>query len=239
MPPSEIREHPALPASKVYTTPAAALADISAGASLLLSGFADCGAPGGLLTALSDCGVGGLTCIYAHAGPETAEPYAAVSRLAAAGQVKKVISPLPFPPGKGGVIQERWQAGDLDIEIVPQGILAERLRAGGAGIGGVFLPTGIDTRFEQGREKRSFPGGDAIFYPPLKADFALLKAAAADTLGSLIYAGSGRNWGPVMAMAARITVAEADRIVEPGGLDPEAIITPGIFVNRIVAARPD
>lgn len=227
-----------MPASKVYTSPAAALADLSDGAVILLSGFADCGAPGGLLAALSDCGVSGLTCIYAHAGPETAEPYAAVSRLAAAGQVKKIISPLPFPTGQGGIIQERWQAGDLEIEIIPQGILAERLRAGGAGIGGVFLPTGLNTRFEHGQEKRSLPGGDAIFYPPLKADFALLKAAAADTLGSLIYAGSGRNWGPVMAMAARVTVAEADCIVEPGGLDPEAVITPGIFVNRIVAANP-
>lgn len=227
-----------MPASKVYTSPAAALADLSDGAVILISGFADCGAPAGLLAALSDCGVSGLTCIYAHAGPDTAEPYAAVSRFTAAGQVKKIISPLPFPPGQGGIIQERWQAGDLEIEIIPQGILAERLRAGGAGIGGVFLPTGLDTRFEQYREKRSFPGGDAIFYPPLKADFALLRAAAADTLGSLIYAGSGRNWGPVMAMAARITVAEAARVVEPGGLDPEAVITPGIFVNRIVAAIP-
>ena len=228
-----------MPASKVYTSPAAALAGLSDGAVILLSGFADCGAPGGLLSALSDCGVGGLTFIYVHAGPYTAEPYTAVSLLTAAGQVKKIISPLPFPPGQGGIIQERWQAGDLEIEIIPQGILAERLRAGGAGIGGVFLPTGLDTRFEQGQEKRSFPSGDAIFYPPLKADFALLRAAAADTLGSLIYAGSGRNWGPVMAMAARVTVAEAARIVKPGGLDPEAVITPGIFVNRIVAARPD
>lgn len=226
-----------MPASKVYTSPAAALADLSDGAVILLSGFADCGAPAGLLAALSECGVSGLTCIYAHAGPDTAEPHAAVSRLTAAGQVKKIISPLPFPSGKGDVIQERWQAGDLEIEIIPQGILAERLRAGGTGIGGVFLSTGLDTRFEQGQEKRSFPGGDAIFYPPLQADFALLRAAAADTLGSLIYTGSGRNWGPVMAMAARITVAEADRIVEPGGLDPEAVITPGIFVNRIVAAN--
>lgn len=228
-----------MPPNKVYTSPAAALADLSAGDTILLSGFAGCGAPGGLLAALSDGGVGGLTCIYAHAGPETAQPYAAISRLVAAGQVKKIISPLPFPPGQGGVIQERWQAGDLEIDLIPQGILAERLRAGGAGLGGVFLPTGLETRFEQGREKRTFPGGAALFHPPLKADFALLQVAAADTLGSVIYAGSGRNWGPAMAMAARITVAEADRIVEPGGLDPEAIITPGIFVNRIVAACPD
>jgi len=226
-----------LPANKVYTSAAAALADLSDGAAILLSGFAGGGAPVGLLQALIDRGVSGLTCIYAHAGPETAEPYAAVSRLVAAGRIRKIISPLPFPPGQGGVIQESWQAGALEMEILPQGILAERLRAAGAGLGGVFLPTAVDTRFEHGLEKRSFPAGDALLHLPLQADFALLKAAVADTLGSVIYAGSGRNWGPVMAMAARIAIAEADRIVEPGGLDPEAIITPGIFVNRVVAGQ--
>ena len=225
-----------MPANKVYAAPAAALADLSAGATILVSGFAGAGAPAALLQALAARDVRGLTCIYAHAGPETAEPYAAISRLAAAGQVVKIISPLPFPPGQGGVIQERWQAGALEIEIIPQGILAERLRAAGAGLGGVFLPTALATRFEPGLEKHSFPMGDALLHLPLKADFALLKAAVADTLGSLIYAGSGRNWGPAMAMAARISIAEADRIVEPGGLDPESIITPGIFVNRIVAS---
>lgn len=225
-----------MPANKVYTAPAAALADLSAGATILVSGFAGAGAPAALLQALIDREGRGLTCIYAHAGPETAEPCAALSRLVAAGQVAKIISPLPFPPGHGGVIQERWQAGALEIEIIPQGILAERLRAAGAGLGGIFLPTALATRFEQGLEKRSFPTGDALLHLPLKADFALLKAAVVDTLGSVIYAGSGRNWGPVMAMAARIAIAEADRIVEPGGLDPEAIITPGIFINRIVAS---
>ena len=225
-----------MPANKVYTAPAAALADLSDGATILVSGFAGAGAPTALLQALIDREVRGLTCIYAHAGPETAEPYAGISRLAAAGQIAKIISPQPFPPGQGGVIQERWQAGALEIEILPQGLLAERLRAAGAGLGGVFLPTALATRFEPGLEKRSFPMGDALLHLPLKADFALLKAAVADTLGSVIYAGSGRNWGPAMAMAARIAIAEADRIVEPGGLDPEAIITPGIFVNRIVAS---
>ena len=225
-----------MPANKVYIAPAAALADLSDGATILVSGFAGGGAPAALLQALAAREVRGLTCIYAHAGPETAEPYAAISRMAAAGQIAKIISPMPFPPGHGGVIQERWQAGALEIEILPQGILAEHLRAAGAGLGGVFLPTARDTRFEQGLEKRSFPTGDALLHLPLKADFALLKAAVADTLGSVIYAGSGRNWGPAMAMAARIAIAEADRIVEPGGLDPEAIITPGIFVNRLVAS---
>ena len=236
---------------KVYAAPATALADISEGAVILVSGFAGCGVPARLLQGLADSGVGGLTCIFSHAaifsqgrGPAEGEGggsmdktgLGSVAQLVANGQVRKLISPLPFTPGSGGIITERWQAGDLEIEVVPQGILVERLRAGGAGIGGVFLPTGIGVRFETGKEKRSFQQGEALLELPLKADFALIKVAAADTLGSVIYAGTTRNWAPVMAMAARITVAEADRIVEPGGLDPEAIITPGIFVNRIVAS---
>jgi 3-oxoadipate CoA-transferase alpha subunit len=235
---------------KVYAAPATALADISEGAVILVSGFAGCGVPTGLLQGLADSGVGGLTGIFSHAwgttdgeggdaltpGPSPWGRGRSVAQLVANGQVRKLISPLPFTPGSGGIITERWQAGDLEIEVVPQGILVERLRAGGAGIGGVFLPTGIGVRFETGKEKRSFQQGEALLELPLKADFALIKVAAADTLGSVIYAGTARNWAPVMAMAARITIAEADRIVEPGGLDPEAIITPGIFVNRIVAS---
>ena len=238
---------------KVYAAPATALADISEGAVILVSGFAGCGVPTRLLQGLADSGVGGLTGIFSHAsifsqarGPAEGEGGGShapifshapgLAQLVANGQVRKLISPLPFTPGSGGIITERWQAGDLEIEVVPQGILVERLRAGGAGIGGVFLPTGIGVRFETGKEKRSFQQGEALLELPLKADFALIKVAAADTLGSVIYAGTARNWAPVMAMAARITVAEADRIVEPGGLDPEAIITPGIFVNRIVAS---
>ena len=154
--------------------------------------------------------------------------------LVSSGQVAKIISPIPYSPGSGGAIEERWQAGRLDIEIVPQGVLVERLRAGGAGIGGVFLPTAVGTRFGADKEQRSFPQGEAVLELPLKADYSLIKVSAADTLGNAIYDGSGRNWAPVMAMAARITVAEAGRIVEPGELDPEAIISPGIFVNRLV-----
>ena len=225
----------------MYAVPATALADISEGAVILVSGFAGCGVPTGLLQGLADSGVGGLTCIFSHApGPAEGEggggDLGSVAQLVANGQVSKLISPMPFSPGYGGVIEESWQAGNLEIEVVPQGILVERLRAGGAGIGGVFLPTAVGTRFENGRERRSFAGGEAMLELPLRADYALIEVAAADTLGNAIYEGSRRNWATVMAMAARITVAEADRIVEPGGLDPEAIITPGIFVNRIVAA---
>ncbi len=223
---------------KVYASPEVALGDVFEGAVILASGFAGCGVPGRLIRGLAASGVGGLTCIFSHdLGPGgAADSDGGIAQLVVNGQVRKLISPLPFTPGKGGVVEGRWQAGELEIEVVPLGILAERLRAGGAGLGGVFLSTGVGTRFEGGREKRSFPQGEALLELPLKADFALIKAAAADTLGSVVYSGTERNWAPVMAMSARVTIAEADRIVEPGELDPEAIITPGIFVNRVVSS---
>ena len=232
---------------KVYASPETALADVFQGAIILVSGVAGCGLPVRLLRGLANKGVGGLTCIYSHASHASqasqANPQAGdfasdpgMEQLVANGQVVKIISPLPFLPGGGGAIEERWRSGDLEIEVTPLGILAERLRAGGAGLGGVFLPTGVGTRFETGKEKRAFPRGEALLELPLKADFALIKVETADTLGSVVYRGTGRNWGPVMAMAASVTIAEADAIVEPGGLDPEAVITPGIFVNRLVAS---
>lgn len=227
-----------MPQGKVYATPQAALADVGDGSSVLVSGFAGLGVADSLLAVLIEGGSKDLTLIYQD-GPyaETGSgPFPAIERLVANGQVSKLISPLPFSPGGGGEIEARWQAGQLDIEIVPLGILVERLRAGGAGIGGVFLPTAVGTRFETGKEKRSFGGGEAVLEMPLKADYALIRVAASDTLGNAIYNGASRNWAPIMAMAARITVAQADRIVGPGELDPEAIISPGIFVNRIVEA---
>ncbi len=220
---------------KVYSSAAAAESDISDGSVLLVSGFAGFGIARGLLAALVEGGAKDLTVICGDTEGRAGTP-SPINDLVANGQVSKLISPLPFSPGKGGPIDERWQAGQLDMEVVPQGILVERLRAGGAGIGGVFLPTAVGTRFETGKEKRSFVRGEAVLELPLKADYALIRVSVADTLGNAIYDGSNRNWAPVMAMAARITIAEADRIVEPGELDPEAIISPGIFVNRIIAA---
>ena len=120
------------------------------------------------------------------------------------------------------------------MEIIPQGVLAERIRAGGAGLGGVFLPGAADARFNKGKEVASIGGRDHVFEQPLRADFALLRARAADTMGNLVYQATQRNWNPVMAMSARVSVVEVDEIFEPGGLDPELVITPGIFVDRIV-----
>lgn len=228
-----------MPREKVFASCAAAVADIPDGSTVLISGFADFGFPRGLVNALGASGVGGLTVISCDGAVPGPSPK--ISRLVANGQVSKLISPMPFPPGSGGVIEERWRAGRLELEVVPQGVLVERLRAGGAGLGGVFLPTSVGTRFEQDREKRTFPRGEAVLELPLKADYALIEVRVADTLGNAVYNASARNSAPVMAMAARVTIAEAGRIVEPGALDPEAIISPGIFVNRVVerlSARP-
>ena len=133
-------------------------------------------------------------------------------------------------------MKELWESGKLELEVVPQGVLAERLRAGGAGIGGVFLPTGVRTRFAEGKELRPFDGKEYVLEFALKADFALLRAKTADTLGNMVYEGTGRNWNPIMAMAAAVTVAEVDQVVEPGGLDPELVITQAIFIDRLVLA---
>ena len=159
--------------------------------------------------------------------------------LLAGGQVSRLVSPLPFRPRDGSlqdgnVVEARWKSGSLEIEVIPQGVLAERLRAGGAGLGGVFISTGAGTRFGTGKELRQFDGKDHVFEPALHADFALLRGNAADNLGNLVYSGAQRNWNPVMAMAGAISIAEVDEVFEPGGLDPELVITPGIFVHRIV-----
>jgi 3-oxoadipate CoA-transferase alpha subunit len=221
---------------KVYSSPETALADVFEGAVVLVGGFAGCGLPQSLLRALHDKGVGGLTCVFSPGlWPDSIASFG-VAQLVANGQVRKLVSALPFPPGKGGPIEERWRAGELEIEVVPQGTLAERLRAGGAGLGGIFLPTGAGTRFQEGKERRRFAEQECLLEMPLKADFALFRAGVADTLGNLVYQGAGRNWGPAMAMAASTSIAEVDQICEPGRLNPEAVITPGIFVNRIVQA---
>ena len=218
---------------KVYPSPEAALGDVTDGASLLIAGFAGHGWPERLLRALRDKGVGNLTCICQGAWPHQPE-MVDVADLVAGGQVRKLISPLAFYPGSGGVVEERWKSGDLEIEVVPQGVLGERLRAGGSGLGGVFLPNGLGTRFQEGKEVRRFGNQEHVFESALRADFALLRAESADTVGNLVYRGSQRNWNPVMAMAARIRIVEVDQVHEPGGLDPEVVITPGIFVDRIV-----
>ena len=192
-----------------------------------------------MIEALRDRRLSNLTLVCQGTWPDTpgrAPRPGGIDGLVASGQVSKLVSPIAFYPGHGGALEDRWSSGKLDIDVVPQGVLAERLRAGGAGLGGIFLPTSAGTRFAEGREVRRFGDRDHVFEPALHADFALLRARAADSLGNLVYRDTNRNWNPVMATAAKVSIVEVDEIFEPGGLDPECVITPGIFVNRIVQA---
>ncbi len=223
--------------SKVYDSPGDALSGLADGASVLIGGLAGHGEPEALIEAVSDSGVRGLTVICGGAGTARAG-HDGLSRLAASGAMRKLISPLPFDPRSGGPVRDLWEAGALELEVQPVGVLTERIRAGGAGIGGLFLPTGAGTRFAEGREARRINGREQVFQPALKADFALLRAKAADTLGNLIYDGTQRNWNPIMATAARTVVAEAAEIRAVGEIDPELVITPAIFIQRLVLNRP-
>ena len=221
--------------SKVYSTAGSALDGIGDGASVLIAGFAGSGEPEALLRGLASTGASYLTIICQGAWlPE--QGTFGIADLVSGGHVKKMVSPMPFHPESGGVVKELWEGGELELEVVPQGILVERMRAGGAGIGGVFLPTGAGTRFADGKEQRIFNGKEHVLELALKADFALLRAKRADTLGNLVYEGTGRNWNPTMAMAAKVTVAEVDQVVDPGGIDPELVITQAIFIDRLVLA---
>ena len=220
---------------KLFPSAQAALADIADGASVLVAGFAGSGVPENLLRGLADTGVSGLTLICQGAWLPISGGFG-VSDLVATGQVEKMVSPMPFHPEAGGPVKELWKSGKLELEVVPQGVLAERLRAGGAGIGGVFLPTGAGTRFSEGKELRPFGGKEHVLEFALKADFALLRAKSADTLGNMVYETTARNWNPTLAMAAAVTVAAVDQVVERGGIDPELVITQAIFIDRLVLA---
>ena len=221
--------------SKVYENAAAAVADVKDGATVLIGGTARDSEPTQLLVGLIANGARNLTCVCDFGTWDGAD---GVSRLAEAGQITRLISPWPFTGESGGVLQTLWASGELAVDVVPQGTLAERLRAAGAGIGGVFVPAGVGTRFARDKETRVIDGVEYVFEPPLRADFALLRAHRADKVGNLVYRGPQRFWNAVMATAASVCVAEVDQIGEPGAIDPELVITPGIFVNRVVATAP-
>ena len=219
--------------NKVFDSPEGALVSLPDGASIMIGGFAGHHEPEALLAALASSGAGGLTIICQGTGLPI-PGRTGIANLVEAEVIRKIISPLPFDPRKGGPVKRLWESGQLELEVVPAGVLAERIRAGGAGISGLFLPTGAGTRFAEGKEIRIIDGREYLYQPAIRADFSLLRAAVADTLGNLVYSGTGRNWNPVMAMASRVSIAEVDEICEPGGIDPETVITPAIFVQRIV-----
>lgn len=242
------------PPSKVYADGPSAMADLTDGATVFIDGF---GGPGGmahyLLVSLRDRGSRGLTIVSNTAGIARVVSFGTPpgrtaidhSVLIENGQVAKAIASFPVSPSvsRPSEFELAYRRGEVELELVPQGTLAERLRAGGAGIHAFYTPTGAGTLIAEGKESRILDwtgdgGREYILEYGLRADFALIRAHQADTRGNLVYRGTSRNFNAVMAPAARVTVVEVDEIVEPGQLDPEAVVTPGVFVQRIVK-RPD
>ena len=222
----------------VYHDPLEAIADIPDGAVIMTGGFAGRGVPAQLILALRQRGVKGLTLITNDTSGGWGGRVDA-SYLIETRQVKKVVASWPVPASTAVItpLEQQLLAGELEMELVPQGTLAERIRAAGAGIGAFFTPTGAGTPFAQGKEVRTIDGVEQILEYPLAADFALIRAHRADAYGNLVYRRTARNFNPPMATAARVTIAEVDEVVPVGSLDPESIVTPGIYVHRLVVKR--
>ena len=232
---------------KVFPNCNDALADIFDGATIMIGGFGSFGGlPINLIVALAEQGAKNLTIIANQGGvgfelSDRIKPggYPDIGALYSKGQVKKFIGSVPvlggMPPTSP--IEVAHREGKVEIEMVPQGTLAERIRAGAGGLGGFYTPTGVGTLMEKGKEKKVINGKEYLLELPLIADFALIKAHKADALGNLVYRGTARCFNPIMAMAAKTTIVEVDEIVQPGELDPEIVVTPHPFVRRIVEVR--
>ena len=227
---------------KVVSSFAEAVVDIPDGAVIMMDGF---GGPGGmpqsLILAMRERGVKELTIISNTAGLPGFGIIAGKSAvthnvLVENGQVRKIVASFPVSasPSRPNAFELAYRQGKIKLELVPQGTLAERIRAGGAGIPAFYTQTGAGTPVAQGKETRTIDGRESVLEYALKADYAFIRAHKADRLGNLVYKGTSRNFNAAMAMAARVTIAEVDEIVEPGGLDPDAVVTPGVYVNRIV-----
>ncbi len=211
---------------KVFKDADEAIHDIQDNMTLMLGGFGLCGIPENCITALVKKGVKGLTCISNNAGVDDF----GIGLMLQTRQVKKMISSYV---GENAEFERQLLSGELEVTLTPQGTLAEKIRAGGAGIPSFFTATGYGTEVAEGKETRQIDGRWYVLEPALHADFALVKAWKGDTMGNLIFKGTARNFNPMMAMAGKITVAEVEELVEPGVLDPNFIHTPGIFVQRI------
>lgn len=218
--------------NKRYASAAEAVADIRDGATVMIGGFGEAGSPIELIHALIDRGVAGLTVISNNTGSGRV----GLAALIANRQVAKMICSYPRS-ANSMVFPELYRRGQIELELVPQGTLAERIRAGGAGIPAFFTPTSVGTVLARGKETRKFTGRDYVMELGLHADFALVKAAKADRFGNLVYCRTARNFGPVMCTAATTTIVQVQQIVDVGQLDPEVVVTPGIFVRRIVEVR--
>ncbi len=215
--------------NKQISSPAEAVADIFDGATVMVGGFGEAGSPIELIHALIDQGATNLTLVNNNTG--TGE--VGLAALIKAGRVSKMICSFPRT-ANSTVFPKLYHSGKTKLELVPQGTLAERIRAGGAGIPAFYTATSFGTPLAEGKEVRTIDGRDYVLEYGLTADFTLIKGIVADTYGNVIYNKTARNFAPVMAMAGKVTIAQAATILHPGGLDPEIIITPGIFVNRVV-----
>jgi 3-oxoadipate CoA-transferase alpha subunit len=213
----------------VFTDPDEAVAGVADGATVLIGGFGLAGQPVELIDALRRSGARELTVVNNNAGNGTE----GLAALLAAGQVRKIICSFPRQ-SDSFVFDELYRAGKIELEVVPQGNLAERMRAAGAGIGAFFSPTGVGTLLAEGKERRTIDGRDYVLEYPIRGDVALIKAHIADGVGNLTYRKTARNFGPVMATAAATTIVQVSEVVAPGAIDPEAVVTPGIYVDRIV-----
>lgn len=212
--------------NKVVSNAQEAIQDVPDNAILMLGGFGLCGIPENCIAALVKKGVKGLTCISNNAGVDDF----GIGLMLRHRQVKKMISSYV---GENEEFERQLLSGELEVELIPQGTLAERCRAGGAGIPAFFTPAGVGTEVAQGKELRDFDGKTYLMEQWLKADFSMVKAWKGDTDGNLIFRETARNFNPMMAMAGKITIAEVEELVESGTLDPDQIHTPGIFIQRI------
>lgn len=215
--------------NKIATSAGEALGEVRDGATVLVTGFGPAGAPTQLLTALASRGLRGLTVVANNAGAHGD----GMEQLLASGAVRRLVCSYPNSPGSS-VFANLYERGLIELELVPQGTMSERIRAAGAGIGAFYVRTSAGTDLGQGKEERSFGGHVHVLERPLPGDLALVRGDRADPLGNLVYNKSGRNFGPTMAMAASWCAVEVREVVPRGHLDPECIITPGVFVDSVV-----
>jgi len=207
-----------------------AIRDIRDGASILMGGFGLCGIPENLIKALVRRGTRDLTVISNNAGVSDF----GIGLLLGTRQVRRMVATYV---GENDLFEQQFLSGELEVELVPQGTFAERIRAGGAGIPAFFTPTGFGTPVAEGKETRAFGSRHCVLEPAITADFAFVKAHTGDRLGNLVYRRTTRNFNPMMATAGRVTIAEVEHLVEPGAIDPDAVHTPGIFVQRILQGQ--
>ena len=215
--------------NKIVPSAAEAVKDIFDGATIMIGGFGEAGSPIELIHALIDHGAKDLTVVSNNTG----NGHVGLAALIENRQVRKMICSFPRT-AQSVVFPELYKKGEIELELVPQGTLAERIRAGGAGIPAFYTPTSVGTPLQQGKEVREFNGRLYVMEYGLKADFALVKCKMADRYGNLVYNKTARNFNPVMCMAARTTIVQASKVVEAGTIDPEIVVTPGIFVHKVV-----